>query len=146
MPSPMRLSRWRCAMMRYAGLRLARRRNSGAVAGKRTRFDAPLAALAGRRAARAACADACGEAERDGAATRGRTGPHERADQPDILTVSASTSEPARETIALAVLLLRQIAEDPLLRSSHRLAARRHLRRLFPPAERVVAAVGGEDW
>jgi len=56
--------------------------------------------------------------------------------------VSASTG-PAQETVALAVTLLRRIAEDPLLRGSHREAARRHLRKLYPP-ERLVAAVGDD--
>ena len=57
--------------------------------------------------------------------------------------MSASTMPD--QTVTLAVALLRRIAEDPLLRGSHREAARRHLRRLFPPEDRVVAAVGGDN-
>jgi len=57
--------------------------------------------------------------------------------------MSASTMPD--QTIALAVLLLRRIAEDPLLRGSHREAARRHLRKLYPAEDRLVAAVEEDE-
>ena len=68
---------------------------------------------------------------------------HQYAASP-IVSMRVSTG-PADETVALAVTLLRQIAEDALLRASYRAAARRHLRRLFPPEGRLVAAVETED-
>jgi hypothetical protein len=48
------------------------------------------------------------------------------ADEPE----APDAADAERRAVALAVSLLRAIGEDPLLRPSHRVAARRHLKRL----------------
>ena len=52
---------------------------------------------------------------------------------------------PAPDPVAIALDLLALIADDPLLRPSHRSAARRHLARLAPRAPRAAMPAEGED-
>lgn len=65
--------------------------------------------------------------------------------QGDSRTSPSPRAPSAASPVALAMDLLGRLAEDPLIRPSYRIAARRHLARLAPPPPRRPVAAEADD-